>query len=218
MAAAGHEEEEAQAFTFPPPPFWYKLYAPPADGDVPAKPPPKPPLPRQGTFQVFERMFNTDEPLVPTSPNQMIARRPDGSIDIKGQLLSLSSELLPLFLELVRQLVQNPSSHTAQLSAVSESLEAMQHLSNLLRPQQAAATLEYALQLDVDELKESLSKLHSQVEGVDKQLALAAQALEGASGGGRTGSATTADGHETNALCSGGAMEEDPMNVKQEQI
>eukprot|EP00967_Tisochrysis_lutea_P059481 scaffold75825_cov21-Tisochrysis_lutea.AAC.1 len=80
-----------QAFTFPPPPFWYKLYAPPADGDVPAKPPPKPPLPRQGTFQVFERMFNTvrvavlakacaDEPLVPTSPNQMIARRPDGSI------------------------------------------------------------------------------------------------------------------------------------------
>eukprot|EP00983_Pelagomonas_calceolata_P060700 1146490-Pelagomonas_calceolata.AAC.1 len=59
---------------------------------------------------------------------------------------------------------------------------------------------------------------HVQVEGVDKQLALAAQALEGASGGGRTGSATTADGHETNALCSGGAMEEDPMNVKQEQI
>ena len=56
--------------------------------------------------------------------------------DIKGQLLSLSSELLPLFLELVRQLVDNPSAHTAQLSAVNDSMEAMQHLSNLLRHQQ----------------------------------------------------------------------------------
>lgn len=94
-----------------------------------------------------------DEPLVATTPNRMIACRPDGSIgargvgsgsaampspcvprfgsvstthrprmqsapchiptqhaDIKAQLLSLAADLLPLFLELVRELVDNPSA------------------------------------------------------------------------------------------------------------
>lgn len=59
-----------------------------------------------------------------------------------------------------------------------------------------------------------------QVEGVGKQLALGAEALAGATGRGTGGSAPAADQHEANgsALCSGEAMEADPMIVKQEQI
>lgn len=53
--------------------------------------------------------------------------------------MSLSSELLPLFLELVRALVDSPSAHTEQLAAVNAALAAMQHLTNMLRPQQVRA-------------------------------------------------------------------------------
>ena len=57
MAAAGGgglpPEEEVQASTFPSPPYWYKLYGS-SDPE-----PPKPPAPRLGKFQVFEREFDT---------------------------------------------------------------------------------------------------------------------------------------------------------------
>ncbi|KAL6760988.1 mediator complex, subunit Med7 [Haematococcus lacustris] len=150
---------EDTAATFPLPPDFYKLYGPSQQG-------PPPPLPPQGPFQVFDRQFDLQEPLVTTSANSMIEAGPDGQIDIKAQLLSLNAELLPLFLEVLRALGSRSAVQAAQLSRLMLVLNAMQHLTNMLRPHQALATLEYALKVEVQEREEALAQVRAQVNAV----------------------------------------------------
>jgi len=111
----------------------------------------------------------------------MIQTQPDGSIDIKGQMLSLNQEVLFLFMELLRALVDSPAEHASALSRVTLTLNAMQHLTNLLRPRQAWATLEHALKCEVQDKQEALDKVKAQVDALDKLLASSSQSLAEAS-------------------------------------
>ncbi len=54
----------------------------------------------------------------------------------QAELQSLVRELVPLFLELLRTLVQAPESHAGALARCSAALAAAQHLVNLIRPPQ----------------------------------------------------------------------------------
>mmetsp|Transcript_25166 Transcript_25166/g.63862 ORF Transcript_25166/g.63862 Transcript_25166/m.63862 type:complete len:180 (+) Transcript_25166:157-696(+) len=175
--ATENQEQEAVVSTFPMPPAFYRLYGETSTGPLPPDPPP----PIAGAFQVFNQPFNTEEPLVSTSANSMIQTQPDGSIDIKGQMLSLNQEVLFLFMELLRALVDSPAEHASALSRVTLTLNAMQHLTNLLRPRQAWATLEHALKCEVQDKQEALDKVKAQVDALDKLLASSSQSLAEAS-------------------------------------
>lgn len=65
--------------------------------------------------------------------------------DIKSQLLSLNQDVLFLFLELLRALVDAPTEHAQALSRVHLALNGMQHLTNLLRPRQVTVHTWHAL-------------------------------------------------------------------------
>ncbi|KAJ9505838.1 hypothetical protein QJQ45_026021 [Haematococcus lacustris] len=146
---------EDTAATFPLPPDFYKLYGPSQQG-------PPPPLPPQGPFQVFDRQFDL--------------------VNIKAQLLSLNAELLPLFLEVLRSLGSRSAVQAAQLSRLMLVLNAMQHLTNMLRPHQALATLEYALKVEVQEREEALAQVRAQVYALDKLLMQSGDSLAATAG------------------------------------
>mmetsp|Transcript_5884 Transcript_5884/g.10232 ORF Transcript_5884/g.10232 Transcript_5884/m.10232 type:complete len:188 (-) Transcript_5884:205-768(-) len=176
MASAPPPEEPQISATFPAPPPFYKLYG--ADSQLPAGvAPPGPPAPPSGSFQLFDRMFSLDEPLVPTTANYMIEGGPDGTVDVKGQLMSLSQEVLPLYLELLRTLIEAPEEHSGALQRVASVMSAMQHLTNMIRPAQAWATLEHLLRHEVADKEEALSKLRTQVLDLDRLLLQAGQEL-----------------------------------------
>ncbi|MEW5302551.1 MAG: hypothetical protein WDW38_002300 [Sanguina aurantia] len=156
---------------FPPPPPFYKLYA--VGGP---NPPPPPPL--LGEFRVFGRDFSVDDPVVtPLQAGKLFQTAADGSIDFKGELSHLQGELMCLFLELLRTLVQNPSGYAPQLTMINQVFSNMQHLINALRPHQARANLEYALQLQIQAHKDALARIAQQVAAADTTLAQFAAAL-----------------------------------------
>lgn len=75
--ASNAAPDEAAVATFPAPPAFFKLYAPDS-----TTAPPGPPAPPSGSFQVFDRMFSLDEPMVPTTANHMVEPGPDGTIGV----------------------------------------------------------------------------------------------------------------------------------------
>lgn len=58
--------------------------------------------------------------------------------DAKAELLKLNQLLLVLFLELLSVLVEQPTAYAETLTRLIAALQNMQHLVNLLRPQQAS--------------------------------------------------------------------------------
>ncbi|MEW5302552.1 MAG: hypothetical protein WDW38_002300 [Sanguina aurantia] len=105
-----------------------------------------------------------------------------GVADFKGELSHLQGELMCLFLELLRTLVQNPSGYAPQLTMINQVFSNMQHLINALRPHQARANLEYALQLQIQAHKDALARIAQQVAAADTTLAQFAAALVNAQG------------------------------------
>ena len=57
--------------------------------------------------------------------------------DIKGELARLHKELLFVYSEVLRVLVENPANYASPLTTLNHILGNMQHLINLMRPVQA---------------------------------------------------------------------------------
>ena len=58
-------------------------------------------------------------------------------LDIKGELDRLHKELLFVYSEVLRVLVENPANYASPLTTLNHILGNMQHLINLMRPVQA---------------------------------------------------------------------------------
>lgn len=163
--------------SFPLPPPFFKLYAEDESGSRP-QPPGPPPVP-DGPVVVFAQSFDPDEPHVPPLLGRRLYQQlPDGSVDIKGELSRLNTEMIFVYSELLRVLVENPANYASPLNTLNQLMSNMQHLINMLRPIQACASLEYVLQLQVKEKTEALANLQTQVEAIDKAIAVAAKDLQ----------------------------------------
>lgn len=192
MADGPPAADRPVAAGFPPPPPFYKLY----NESSTAGPAPPPPL--EDAFDLFGMPFRLDEPQVSTHPNAMIQAQPDGSVDYRSQLRSLVPELIPLFLELLRTLMETPESYAQPLMRVSQAMQAVQHLINMIRPPQARATLEYVLELEVKDKEEALTKIKQQVQAFDQLLQDGGvQLVEACKNGGQ---AVAGGGHGGDAL------------------
>jgi mediator of RNA polymerase II transcription subunit 7 len=157
---------------FPDPPPFYKLYAGGAASGPPPPPPAAPP------FAVFGVERPADEPLVPPlAVSQLYACRPDGSVDRKAALASLSRDLLFLYTELAATLAEAPAEHAPLLTRLNQGLLNAQHLVNGLRPHQARATLEGLLAAAIAARRAALADVRAQVGAADALLASAASAL-----------------------------------------
>ncbi|GAX76290.1 hypothetical protein CEUSTIGMA_g3735.t1 [Chlamydomonas eustigma] len=175
--------EAAVLPSFPLPPPFYKLYATSVDNNVPL--PPDPPPPPQGEFQLFGIPYDPEEAAVPRlQSRKLFEQGSDGSVDIKSELGRLNKEVIFVYSELLRVLVENPSGYVPTLNILNQVLDNMQHLLNMIRPEQARASLEYALKLQIQEKEEAIANLKSQAEAVDKAVvATAKQMLEQSSRG-----------------------------------
>ena len=65
--------------------------------------------------------------------------------DIRGELERLNKELMFVYSELLRVLVENPTCYASPLNTLNQLLGNMQHLVNLMRPIQARALGEKGL-------------------------------------------------------------------------
>ena len=72
--------------------------------------------------------------------------------------------------ELLKTLVEDPDSYPTPLTALNQVFSNMQHLVNVLRPVQAACSLENALNCRITEKREVLTSLRAEMEAVDKSL------------------------------------------------
>ncbi|GIL92010.1 hypothetical protein Vretimale_18514 [Volvox reticuliferus] len=185
MAAAANNGAALRE-AYPPPPSLFNLYGP--DDGVSPLPPPPPPIPtpadiaalreRKIELIVLGNPLKLSEDLVPPLTTQTLYRQQsDGSIDFKRELRRLSGELLFMFLELLKTVVEKPSGYAPQLTNVNVLLSNLVQLSNLMRPYQARATLEATLLLQVATMRDSISRIRQQVAAADEVLAGMARAL-----------------------------------------
>lgn len=137
-AHQGHQSGVAQQL-YPPPPPYFRL----AESGA-LKPPPL----IEGQYQMFGEIYSTEDGLPGLQVRKLYEVRPDGSIDIKGQLLALHRELTVNILELLDVLVERPSGYARQVENVGLVLRNMMYLSNQLRPMQARAALAQARRHD----------------------------------------------------------------------
>lgn len=86
-----------------------------------------------------------EPPIAPLTGRQLYSIASDDSIDVKGELHRLSRELILLYGELLKVLVEDPDGYPVTLTALNQVFSNMQHLVNVLRPVQAACSLENAL-------------------------------------------------------------------------
>lgn len=139
----------------------------------------QPPAPIQGTYQLFGEYFTTEDGLPPLQVRKIFDTLPDGStIDIKQQLLLLHEELLANFMELLRILVEKPSSYARQIENTGLVLRNMQYLANELRPHQARASLIEALKSDIDSKEKSLQTLNEAIQQGKSALHTAQEKLQ----------------------------------------
>ncbi|EFJ50476.1 hypothetical protein VOLCADRAFT_116873 [Volvox carteri f. nagariensis] len=185
MAAAANNGA-AMREAYPPPPSLFNLYRP--DDGVSPLPPPPPPIPtladvaalreRKIELKVLGNPLKLHEDLVPNLTTQALFRQqPDGTVDFKGDLKRLSGELLFMFLELLKAVVEKPSGYAAQLTPVNVLLSNLVQLTNLMRPYQARATLEATLALQVGTMRDSIRRVRQQVTAADEVLKGMARAL-----------------------------------------
>ncbi|PNH05519.1 Mediator of RNA polymerase II transcription subunit 7a [Tetrabaena socialis] len=82
-----------------------------------------------------------EELVPPLSTQALYQQRPDGTIDFKGELRRLSAELLFMFLELLKTVVEEPGRYAQPLTSVNVLLSNLVQLCNMLRPYQARGPL-----------------------------------------------------------------------------
>eukprot|EP00887_Chlorella_sp_A99_P001113 scaffold14.g1113.t1 len=173
------QQQNAQQL-FPPPPPFYSLYSAGADGSAERPLPPLPPaLPTAGEYTVFGVVHTVESGLPRLQGRQIYAAQPDGSIaDIKGQLLVLHRELVANLVELLNLLVDKPSAYARQVENVMLLFRNCMHLCNLLRPNQARASLLATLQRDLAQRREAAQQLRQLGAAADAALQAAAGRLE----------------------------------------
>lgn len=95
---------------------------------------------------------------------------PDGSIDIKGELLRLHKELIAAFMLLLGTLIENPTMYGRAVQKVGTVLTNMQRLINALRPHQARYSLVGGLEKEVGDMRRAIEDLKEKEEGGRKVL------------------------------------------------
>ncbi|KAK9864550.1 hypothetical protein WJX84_006703 [Apatococcus fuscideae] len=159
------EEQTRSAATqlaFPSPPAFFRLYREDADGAAQRPLPPDPPEPIQGEYEMFGELHTTAGGMPPLEVAPLYEFRPDGTIDFREQLRLLNKELLFNFLRLLDYLVDQPSQYARQVEQIGQILRNMRHLLNLLRVQQAHATLHETLAVEMTDRQQALSDLRQQ--------------------------------------------------------
>ncbi|KXZ55184.1 hypothetical protein GPECTOR_3g33 [Gonium pectorale] len=192
-AAATANNAAATREPYPPPPSFFNLYGP--DDGVSPLPPPPPPIPTPAVVEELREQkidlkvlgnplkLPHSEELVPKLGTSQIYRtRPDGTIDFKSEMRRLNGELMFMFLELTKTLAEQPSKYTSPLTQLNLLLSNLQHLTALMRPHQARATLEATLRLQVSAMREGLARLRGQIAAADATLVGMARALMEAEG------------------------------------
>ncbi|CAL8471160.1 g10702 [Coccomyxa elongata] len=161
---------------FPPPPPFYKLYGA-VSGGSPIPPPPPPPV--EGEYQLFGELYTTEDGIPPLSVRQLFRVDPYGRLDFKGELRCLNRELLFTFLDLLDCLVQRPSAYARAVENVGLIARNMSYLLNALRSEQARATLEHTLKVEIADREEAIRELR---EGADAARALLRRVADGIQG------------------------------------
>lgn len=96
---------------------------------------------------------------------------------MNAELARLNDGLLLALQQLMEVLEKTPSQYARALEAVLAHLNNLTHLSNMLRPVQARATLKHMLQLAAEEKRASLAALRANRENVEGQCARTVAAL-----------------------------------------
>ncbi|KAK9827530.1 hypothetical protein WJX74_008403 [Apatococcus lobatus] len=156
------QKPAATQLAFPPPPDFFKLYRENADGTAERPLPPEPPEPVQGEYEMFGELHTTAGGMPPLEVEPLYRTRPDGTIDFREQLSLLNKELLFNFVRLLDCLVDRPSQFARQVEQIGRILRNMRHLLNLLRVQQAHATLHHTLSVEIADRTEALAELRQQ--------------------------------------------------------
>ncbi|KAK9918763.1 hypothetical protein WJX75_006706 [Coccomyxa subellipsoidea] len=157
---------------FPPPPPFYKLYGSDADGNQLMPPPP----PIEGEYQLFGELHTTEDGIPPLTVRQLFTVNPLGLLDFKGELRRLNRELLYTFLDLLDCLVQRPSTYARAVENVGLVARNMSYILNALRSEQARATLEHTLKVEIADRKEAIRELR---EGADAAKAVLRKMADG---------------------------------------
>ncbi|EIE19519.1 MED7-domain-containing protein [Coccomyxa subellipsoidea C-169] len=164
---------------FPPPPAFYKLYGTSADGsEVPAPPPPPPPV--EGEYQLFGELYTTEDGIPPLTVRQLFTVNAQGLLDFKGELRRLNKELLFTFLDLLDCLVQRPSAYARAVENVGLIARNMSYILNALRSEQARATLEHTVKVEIADRKEAIRELRESAESARALLRRMAEGIHDA--------------------------------------
>jgi len=118
-------------------------------GNVPLQPPPLPT--GEAPFQMFGELHSALPGIPPLAVKQMYHAATDGTIDFRTELRRLNRELLFAFVGMLAAVVGEPSQSARSVEVVGALAHNLQHLLNRLRPHQAAATMEHALRVELQE-------------------------------------------------------------------
>lgn len=137
-----------------------------------------PPLPGDGaTFQVFGELHTTKPGIAPLAVKQLYEASANGTIDFPKELRRLNRELLFAFANMLSSVASRPSQSARSVETVGALIRNIQHLLNLLRPHQAAATLEHILTVELEEQRAAITDLKTHTQRSRQLLLSAAQAL-----------------------------------------
>lgn len=138
-----------------------------------------PPLPGDdATFQIFGELHTAKPGIPPLAVKQLYeASTNSAAIDFPGELRQLNRELLFSFVEMLSAVAERPSQSARSVETVGVLVSNIQHLLNLLRPHQAAATLEHLLTTELEEQQAAISDLRAHSQRCRQLAHTAAQSL-----------------------------------------
>lgn len=172
------DEVRMATSTFPPPPRFYRLYAPGnskhdagTNGDAvrvhegAARRPPDPPKPPEGAeFESFGLIYTLEDGLPPLRTDKVLFQVNEGRVDFKTELLRLNKALLYHFIDLIDTLATRPGDYTHALSDLEAVFQNTHYLLNAMRHFQARATLQHALQAQIDDHRQAIDDLRTTVQ------------------------------------------------------
>lgn len=164
--------------TFPPPPRFYRLYAPEqVDDDAgrreddergkrgAVRRPPEPPEPPEATeFEAFGLIYTLEDGLPPLRTDKVLFEVNDGRVDFKSELLKLNKEILYHYIDLIDVLATRPGDYVHALADLDAVFQNAHYLLNAMRHFQARATLQHALQTQIDDHRQAIEDLRITVQ------------------------------------------------------
>mmetsp|Transcript_29364 Transcript_29364/g.82806 ORF Transcript_29364/g.82806 Transcript_29364/m.82806 type:complete len:194 (+) Transcript_29364:246-827(+) len=180
------QEEQKQLEQFPPPPSFYRLYAP-AEEASPVQPaPPPPPQVIEGEYEQYGELHTTQDGVAPLPQHiQKLYSGEAPHVDFKGELLKLNKEVLFTFMELLNTAVEAPgltpasrTQYDTHMMSLGLLMWNMHHLMNHMRPHQARATLEHSLSEQIAERRTAIRQLREQSEAAQRMITASGAALE----------------------------------------